>query len=367
MRIAHLVPTPIPVTHDRGGAVQRRALSVARAQAAMGHHVVIFSAGDHGEVDLDGVTVHGITCMSQRPLRDYEYLLRVRSALRSSSFDVIHSHGVPDAARVLAGAARGSVFVLTVDYFRYRLTERRIGRRYYRNSLRRYRAICPVSDYCSRELLRFYGDDLAAQVEVVHNGVDTAQFFPDLDEAARVAGTYQLPTSSPYVVYLGRINRQKGSDLLPVLARQLAGVQVVAAGPIGQFGEDGDGMIVDDLLDAGGRYLGPVPEDDLRGLLSGAHALVLPTRHDEMFGMVLIEAGACGTPAVASDLGGIPEAVGDGGLLVPVDDTADLAEKTTRVVQDGSLRDHLSVAALTNARRFSWPHIAERYDHVYAR
>jgi glycosyltransferase involved in cell wall biosynthesis len=183
----------------------------------------------------------------------------------------------------------------------------------------------------------------------------------------RVAVKYGLPKDSPYILYLGRINRQKGSDLLPDLARELPGIKVVAAGPVGQFGLQEPSAIIDDLRSAGGTYLGAVPEADLRGLLSGAKALVLPTRQDEMFGMVLIEAGACGTPAIASDLGGIPEVLGDAGLVFPVGDTYELAERARRLVHDVALQRNLAEGALKNSQRFAWPNIAKAYDNVYVR
>ncbi|MGY1802945.1 glycosyltransferase family 4 protein [Blastococcus sp. SYSU D00922] len=365
MKIAHLLPTSIPVTHDRGGAVERRVLALAQEQVKAGHEVTIFSAGEEGVRTVRDVRIYGIPYSLRRPFRDYEYLYRVRSALRAQRFDVIHSHGVPDAARILGRRARHARLILTVDFFRFRATKWKLGKRLMKTSLRAFHRICPVSEFCRDEFLRFYGADYGDRTSVVYNGVSTSQFFPDDAEAARVAAAYGLLNGAPYVLYLGRLNRQKGSDALPELALALKEQSVVAAGPVGQFGRGAHDSLVDALHSAGGRYLGPVPESDLRGLLSGAIALVLPTRRDEMFGMVLIEAGACGTPAVASNLGGIPEALGEGGYLAPVGDVQAFAQRVTEIASDDVRRRDLQAAALRNALRFTWEKIAEDYADVY--
>jgi glycosyltransferase involved in cell wall biosynthesis len=85
---------------------------------------------------------------------------------------------------------------------------------------------------------------------------------------------------------------------------------------------------------------------------------VLPSDHDaEGFGMVILEAAACGTPAVATAVGGVPAAVLDGvtGLLVPPGDTTALAAALVRITQDRRLRERLADQARRRARSgFSW-------------
>lgn len=216
MNILHVVPTAMPVVFDRGGAVQRRALAVAKEQVALGHSVWIFSPGGDDAV-LDGVTIVGINLKSRRPMRDYEYLTKVRRAVRNRlpQADVIHSHGVMDAARFLAPFAKRSV--ITVDYFAYALSRFRWGKSYCTRSLRRYDIVSPVSEFCRRELLAHYAGLSPEKVIVVPNGVDLDHFSRRPEDVTRVMATYDLG-EGPKVLYAGRINRQKGSHLLSSVA-----------------------------------------------------------------------------------------------------------------------------------------------------
>lgn len=99
--------------------------------------------------------------------------------------------------------------------------------------------------------------------------------------------------------------------------------------------------------------------------MAAADLLVLPTLHDEMFGMVLIEAGACGTPSVASDLGGIPEAMGEGGRLVAPGDVRGLVSVIAELIGDRPALGQLGLEAERNARNFSWNGICAAYQRLY--
>jgi len=109
------------------------------------------------------------------------------------------------------------------------------------------------------------------------------------------------------------------------------------------------------------RFLGRVPDAELPALYSAADLFVLAAREEpdgdvEGFGLVLLEAAACGTPAVACRSGGVPDAVDDGvsGLLVRPDDPAALAAGLGRVLSDDSLRRWLACGARARAARSGW-------------
>lgn len=359
MRIVHLVPTEIEVLHPRGGAVQRRALAMATEQSSRGHQVTILSPGGLSQ-SVSGVRVAAIDLKARRPLRDLEYLWKARRAIADIRPDVIHSHGAP-----LAGAIIGKgpwVNVHTVDYFYYSGSRSAIGRLIYGWLLNRFDATAPVSDYCRREFLRYYGRYAPRNVEVIFNGVDLGHFRPSESAAGAAREKFSLRS---YVLYVGRVNEQKGCDLLAELPGRLpADVDLVLAGPTEQFGNGSSSPLVAGIEGAGGIYLGPVDEDDLPGLMAGASLLVLPTRRHEMFGMVLVEAGACGVPAVASRIGGIPEALGVGGLMFEPEDADEMAHAVRQLLDSPTQLSALRAAALQNAERFSWSLIVDDYERL---
>ena len=100
-------------------------------------------------------------------------------------------------------------------------------------------------------------------------------------------------------------------------------------------------------------FTGWVTEEDLPYVLSGAELLVMPSLY-EGFGLPALEAMACGTPVVASNVGAVPEVVGQAALLVDPTDTGALADAMRRVLADGDLRADLAERGLARAAQFSW-------------
>jgi glycosyltransferase involved in cell wall biosynthesis len=368
MRVLHIGPSEVPVLSTHGGAVQRRIAGVASALARGGHEVVVVSPSSSTErrETREGWTQLEVGLRSRRPLRDLEFLAKSRRLLKSSRFDILHAHGSPLAVQWLGRSAEASV--QTVDYFRYRFTDNQLGHAYYSRLLNEYRQILLVSAYCAHAFGSFY-PRVSSPQSIVPNGVDLEQFRLS-EEAAGVAREALGLPAGRLVVYLGRVCRQKGSDLLAPLARQLQrthpDVTVVAAGPAEQFGAGlQTSPLMRSLEAAGVRVTGAVHEEHLSGLLNAAAVVVLPTRADEMFGMAALEALACGTPVVASDLGGIPEAVGAAGLLFPVGSVHAFHEAVAKVLDSLSGGAEWRQRARTHAKRFSWASVASKTQEAY--
>ena len=114
------------------------------------------------------------------------------------------------------------------------------------------------------------------------------------------------------------------------------------------------------------RFLGKKDQDSLPYYYSAAEVVVVPS-HYESFGMVALEAMACGAPVVASETGGLAHLVQDGetGYFVPAADPSALADRLEHILLDKTLRDRLSGNAVQYARRFAWPHIVGRIISVY--
>ena len=206
-------------------------------------------------------------------------------------------------------------------------------------------------------------------MQVLYNGVSLQQFHPD---AAAAAGRRAaLGIGDEFVlVYVGRVCQQKGTDLLvDAYAKMRAEgrkIRLVIAGPIGQFGHEGSDEITNKLKANEGLYLGPVDEAVLPSVYNMADVFVLPTRDNEMFGMAAIEAQACGRPVVCSNHGGLPEVVDrSSGLLFRSGDLDDLTQQLRVLMDNSSMREQFSEAAVTNARRFAWESITKELGDVY--
>jgi len=112
------------------------------------------------------------------------------------------------------------------------------------------------------------------------------------------------------------------------------------------------------------RFTGFVDEEDKPALYRGAVSLIFPSRY-EGFGLPPLEALACGTPVVGSDVSSLPEVVGDAGILLPPDDAGGMAEGLIRLATDTDFRAELSRRALAQAARFSWERAARETLAVY--
>jgi D-inositol-3-phosphate glycosyltransferase len=229
-----------------------------------------------------------------------------------------------------------------------------------------------ASDVERARLIRDY-DSADARVAVIPCGVDTELFAPcDPTEARTALGL----GGGPLLLYVGRLEPIKGLDtLLGAVARLQArgrGVRLLVVG--GEADERADGhqahlrrrVAALGLADAV-RFVGPQPQPDLRVYYNAADITVLPS-HYESFGMVAMEAMACGRPVVASRVGGLTAAVVDGvtGLLVAEGDVALLAERIERLLDDADLRARLGLEGVRWAERHRWRCIAESVCREYA-
>jgi D-inositol-3-phosphate glycosyltransferase len=226
----------------------------------------------------------------------------------------------------------------------------------------------------ARELVELYDAD-PARVAVAEPGVDLATFTPGSQTQARAE--LGIPLDAVLLLFVGRIQPHKGPDVLVRAAAELARRRPdvrerLAVGVLG--GASGSGvrspMGLDVLAERRGigehvRFVPPVDRPTLARWYRAADVVAVPS-HSESFGLVAVEALACGTPVVASNVGGLPTAVGQAGLLVDGHDTADWATALGRVVLDPGRRALLSRRAAEHASHFGWGRTAEQLEEVYA-
>lgn len=358
--IVHVGPSRLPLPARLGGAVERRMLELAEAQARGGERVVVYSVGpETGSQAYRGVTIRYLAGPRA------EFALRFVQDARNLPARVIHVHNRAEIAWCVK-AAHLAPAVLSCDYHfepwrRFELL-RGATRAAWRRCLLASDRIAPVSDYCLR-VHRDYWRLPAAKFAPIPNGVDCARFRPDA--ALRAAWRQRLGLDGrPVILYVGRLCEQKGTDLLIAAYRMLRrDAALVVAGPCEQFGRTRLNAWVDQIRAAGGTYLPPLDDADMPGIYNACDVFVMPTRELEMFGMAAVEAQACGKPVVASDHGGLRETVpASAGVRFRSGDAGDLAARIGMLL-DGP---DLGAGALANAARFDWPLVAARCQEVYA-
>jgi glycosyltransferase involved in cell wall biosynthesis len=215
----------------------------------------------------------------------------------------------------------------------------------------------------------------AERVQVIYLAADpTCQPVADAEALAAVRAQYRLPDE--YILYLGGFDARKNLRALLAAYARLRATQGEAIPPLVVAGRlpDVDTPLfpspkrlarelgVQDAV----RFTGWVAGLDKAALYSGALFFAFLSLY-EGFGLMPLEAMACGTPVVASRRASLPEVVGDGGLLVDPDDTDAVVAAMTSLLQDSALRAALHERALAQASRFNWQRTAEETLAVYER
>ena len=237
--------------------------------------------------------------------------------------------------------------------------------------------VIAAGGYPAREAERAAGR--ALPVTVVPPGVDTERFRPlDAEQRAKARARFGLPEDGRVVVSLSRLVPRKGMDVLIEAAARLAPTRPDLVVAIGGGGRDRSRL--DRLVSRSGapvRMLGRVPDDDLPELYGCADVFAMLCRNrwagleQEGFGIVFLEAAACGVPQIAGDSGGAAEAVADGetGLVVrrPSDAGAVAAALAGLLDDPGRRRAMGGAARARTVGEFGYDRLARRLGEVLAR
>jgi D-inositol-3-phosphate glycosyltransferase len=217
-------------------------------------------------------------------------------------------------------------------------------------------------------------------VEVIPPGVDLTRFYPiHPEEAKEFIG---VPPCEHMLLFVGRIEPLKGLDTLIQAIAMLRKEGVLADYPLCLSVIGGDPYASDEEMNAEMArlqdlreqlgmedlvtFLGKRSQDTLPYYYSAAEAVVMPS-HYESFGMVALEAMACGTPVVASQVGGLAFLVQHGvtGYTVPVDEPRALADCLKELIKNQGLREKMGQQAAEFARQYGWNVIARRIEEIY--
>jgi len=286
-----------------------------------------------------------------------------------ASFDLIHAHFAYTSGFAAVHSARRKKIpaIITVhgsdiNYYTRRNPRNLIAAGYTVWGLRHAAAIHAVSQDLKNKVT-----DLgvaADRIAVIHNGIQETMFFPRGDKAA-LRRQLQLPENDMFFLYTGNFSRVKGLDVLLNAFAQVQGKLSNA-----KLIMIGGGELETDLkqsaqiagLEKKIIWVGKKPHNEIPDWMNAADFLVLPSL-SEGFGLVLLEALACGTPVIASAVGGVPEILTapELGIMVPPGDGEKLAD--AMLAAAGKSWDPKKLTAYAHAN--TWSERAPRFLQVY--
>ncbi|QGN46665.1 D-inositol-3-phosphate glycosyltransferase [Micromonospora sp. WMMC415] len=401
----HTSPLHQPGTGDAGG-MNVYIVEVARRLAEADVEVEIFTRATSGDLPpvvemVPGVHVRHITSGPLEGLTKEELpgqlcaftagVLRAEASRPPGHYDLIHSHywlsgqvgwlakerwGVPlvHSAHTLAKVKNAQLAVGDRPEPKARV----IGEEQVVAEADRLVANTKVE---AGDLIDRYDAD-PTRVAVVEPGVDLARFRPAAGDRERARADARrrlgLPAGGYVVAFVGRIQPLKAPDVLiravaalrerePALADEMT--VVICGGPSGS-GLDRPTALIELAASLGVtdrvRFLPPRTGDALPALYRAADLVAVPS-YNESFGLVALEAQACGTPVVAAAVGGLVTAVRDqvSGVLVSSHDPVDWARTLARLLPDAGRRAELARAAERHARNFSWDRTVAGLLDVY--
>jgi glycosyltransferase involved in cell wall biosynthesis len=334
MRIAMIAPIGERVPPTTYGGSERIVAWLTDALVERGHEVVLYAVADsQTSAELNGwpdQPLRGWLPAEAHTAMEMAHLLRAEADL--AGFDVVHCHlGLETAALTRSWRVpslhtmHGGIFPHMVPAFQQLIDLTWIS---ISDSQR-----APVPD--------------ANWATTIHHGIPV--------------GRYPVgATRGDYVVHLGRIAPEKGTHLA-IAAARAAGVPLVIAAKVDPVNQAYYEEQVAPLLGDGVHFIGEVGEAAKLDLLSRAKALLFPIQWDEPFGLVMIEAMACGAPVIAFPHGSVPEVVVDGRSGLIVQDETEMAQAIRQV---GALRPQDCRHRVET--RFSVQRMARAYERVYA-
>jgi glycosyltransferase involved in cell wall biosynthesis len=214
----------------------------------------------------------------------------------------------------------------------------------------------------------------AEKVSVVYPGVDTLRFRPLADRsiAHEIRVRYGIG-EHPYFLYVGNIEPRKNlSVVISAYAEMLKSKELkskprlVIAGADSGLCNDVFALPVRLGLSQSVSFIGPVSDEELPLLYAGASVFLFPSLH-EGFGLPVLEAMACGTPVVTSNVTSLPEIAGGAAVVIDPANTQELIAAMMRVLTNEALAEELRQKGLARAGRFTWDETARQTLQVYKR
>ena len=236
---------------------------------------------------------------------------------------------------------------------------------------RRAQAVITVSECSKQDIMKIIGLG-PERIHVIGNAVD-ASLYPVRDAWLLASVRERYGIAPRFVLYFGGFDMRKNVPrLIEAYARLPEALrreyQLVIAGRYQHLGHplypDPRQTVRGLGLEGNVIFTGQIREQDKAPLYSAATVFAFPSLY-EGFGMPVLEAMACGTPVVTSNVSALPEVAGDAGLLVNPYAPDAISEALAELLESAARREDLSRRGLERARRFTWPQVAEQTVRVY--
>ena len=394
--MVHTSPLEQPGIGDAGG-MNIYVVESAQRMAAMGVAVDIFTRRTHAsETDIveisPGVRVryfdcgHGTLTKEQLPVHIAGLSREFLRIVKEESYDAIHSHYWISGKVAMAASRELGIPLVHTMHTMARVKNLNLAEGETPEPMIRVQgetqvvaaaqALVANTDAEAASLVSLY-DACPDIVHVVAPGVDLYTFTPGQGRSA-ARTVVNLPQDSLVVTFVGRIQPHKGPEVLiratselvkhsPLLRQKL--IVNIIGGASGANTEEVDRLkelatwlAIDDVV----RFAPPVARGDLAQWYRAADLVVVPS-YSESFGLVALESQACGTPVVATAVGGLRTAVADGisGVLVDGHDPKAWSSVITRLLQEPQRRVLLSMGAIEHASHFGWDATARGTLDIY--
>jgi D-inositol-3-phosphate glycosyltransferase len=336
-----------------------------------GARVIHIDAGPHRHVDKYDVLDY---------LPDFACGVQRFRALMGVSYDLIHSHYWLSGRLGLLFADHWGVPLVSTFHTLAQLKNRVAESAAEREQTVRYEIerrtmagsdrVVALTAIDRQQILRHY--ETHSPIDVIPGGVDLDRFSPMPREQARA--TLGLAPNQNILLFVGRIQRLKGLEVLVRAFAKLGDLDarlVVVGGQPGTSPEAREIARLQHLVAKLGiedrtGFVGAVAHEQLPLYYAAADVTVMPSSY-ESFGLVAVESLACGTPVVATRVGGLTSIVHDGetGLLVPWRDAQMFAESLRRVLEDTDLRRRLAANARQSVLGYGWDRVADEHLALY--
>ncbi|WP_458403014.1 glycosyltransferase family 4 protein [Methanobrevibacter sp.] len=338
--------------------------TLSKELVKQGHEVYVITYPHKNIQDIDGIHVIGTRGLNIPGVRGLMFKKNAKKALenllKTEDIDIIHGHYLfpAGAAAVEVGNEHGIKTYVTAhgsDMFEL-YKKQAYMRSTIKNVLKKADHVFAVSNALRHEIIATGVDGISEKTSLCWNSVDVYKFVPNADYSFKRENNL---TDKPIVLFVGNLIKRKNVESL-LEAKKIANsdyyLVIVGDGPLfKKLKKKVEDENIRDVVFTGSRR-------DIEKIIPSCDLLVLPS-YSESFGLVLIEALACGKPVVGSNVGGITEIItSDVGFLVNPNKVSSIAEKIDNLVNDEHLRLTLSQNARPRAMKFSKVNIP--YDEV---
>lgn len=338
--------------------------TLSKELVKQGHEVYVITYPHKNIQDIDGIHVIGTKGLNIPGVRGLMFKKNAKKALENlldkEDIDIIHGHYLfpAGAAAVEVGNSRGIKTYVTAhgsDMFEV-YKKQPLMRSTIKNVLKRADCVLAVSNALRHEIIATGVSGISQKTRLSWNSVDVDKFSSHRNNTFKIENNL---IEKPIVLFVGNLIKRKNADSL-LEAKKIANsdyyLVIVGDGPLfKKLKEKVEDENIRDVIFTGSR-------DDVDKIIPSCDVLVLPS-FSESFGLVLIEALACGKPVIGSNVGGITEIITDDvGLLVNPNKVSSIAGAIDKVINDDAFRLRLSSNARARAIKFSKVDIP--YDEV---